>query len=190
MTSEPALETTPAAVHATVAAPVPERYPGPRRPATDAERRALASTTRLRILRICLDDPQTNREIAQRLNSNPATVLHHVRTLVATGFLVALPARRGTRGAREVPYLATGKSWFMDVGPMPRDVLLATFLEEVSVVGETNLDSSRIGLRLPEDEWNTFQERLHTLLDEYARRPSTPHARRWSVYIGMHPEEV
>lgn len=170
--------------------PTVERYPGPRRTATDAERRALASTTRLRILRACLDEPMTNRQIAQRLASNPATVLHHVRTLVASGFLAALPARRGSRGAREVPYLATGKSWYMDVGAMSRDVLLATFLEEVAVVGESRLNSSRIGLRLSEAEWEEFTARLHGLLDEYAHRPSTPGAPRWSVYVGMHPEEA
>ncbi|MDQ3455776.1 MAG: winged helix-turn-helix domain-containing protein [Actinomycetota bacterium] len=170
--------------------PTVERYPGPRRTATDAERRALASTTRLRILRACMDEPMTNRQIAQRLASNPATVLHHVRTLVASGFLAALPARRGSRGAREVPYLATGKSWYMDVGAMSRDVLLATFLEEVAVVGESRLNSSRIGLRLSEAEWEEFTARLHGLLDEYAHRPSTPGAPRWSVYVGMHPEQA
>lgn len=170
--------------------PTVERYPGPRRTATDAERRALASTTRLRILRACMDESMTNRQIAQRLASNPATVLHHVRTLVASGFLAALPARRGSRGAREVPYLATGKSWYMDVGAMSRDVLLATFLEEVAVVGESRLNSSRIGLRLSEAEWEEFTARLHGLLDEYAHRPSTPGAPRWSVYVGMHPEEA
>src|SRR3954452_12191504 len=94
---------------------------GPRRPATDAEARALASAVRLRILRLCYSEALTNKELAARLGRNPATVLHHVRTLVDTGFLEALPARRGTRGSREVPYRATGKSWLMDVDdrPMP-----------------------------------------------------------------------
>ena len=167
-----------------------QRYAGPRRPATDAERRALASTTRLRILRACLSEAITNRQIAQRLGSNPATVLHHVRTLVATGFLVALPPRRGTRGAREVPYLATGKSWFMDIGRMTHDVLLATFLEQVAVVGEQHLDSTWMGLRLPADELEEFRQRLQDLLEEFRQRPSTPGAPPWSVYIGVHPEEV
>lgn len=166
------------------------RYAGPRRVASDAERRALASTTRLRILRVCMDEARTNRQIAQRLDSNPATVLHHVRTLVATGFLVAEPARRGTRGAREVPYLSTGKSWYMDMGPSPRDLLLATFLEEVAVVGEDRLNSSRIALRLSEEDMTEFGERLHEMLEDYARRPVVPDARRWLVYVGVHPEEV
>lgn len=163
-------------------------YAGPRRPATDAERRALASSLRLRILRYCLGEPRTNREIAARLGRNPATVLHHVRTLVATGFLVARPARRGTRGAREVPYLATGKSWFMEMEHSPHDLLLETFLEQVAEVGEAELDSTWMGLRLTEAEWDEFGQRLHELFEEYRQRPVSPQARPWSVYVGMHPE--
>jgi predicted ArsR family transcriptional regulator len=164
---------------------------GRRRPATDAEARALASAVRLRILRLCLTDALTNRELAERLDRNPATVLHHVRTLVDTGFLEVQPVRRGTRGSREVPYRATGKSWLMDVGdrpPPPRDAMLAAFLEEVAGVGERRLESSRLGLRLPPGQLAEFRERLHALLDEYARRPADPDGERWSVYIGMHPE--
>src|ERR671938_1444951 len=118
---------------------------GEKRKATDAEARALASALRLRILRLCLGEALTNKEIAARLGRNPATVLHHVRTLVDTGFLAAEPERRGTRGAREVPYRATGKSWLMDVDDRPapsRDPLLAAFLEEVAVVGEDQLSST------------------------------------------------
>ena len=164
---------------------------GVRRRATDAEARALASAVRLRILRLCLDRALTNREIAVRLGRNPATVLHHVRTLVDTGFLAAEPERRGTRGAREVPYRATGKSWLMDVDdrPMPaRDPMLAAFLEEVAEVGEQRLESSRLGLRLSPADLAEFRERLHGLLDEYARRPQDPGAEHWSLYLGMHPE--
>ena len=87
-----------------------------RRPATDAEAKALASGIRLRIIRLCLDRALTNKEIAERLDANPATVLHHVRTLVATGFLVPQEERRGPRGTREVPYLSTTKSWQLSLG--------------------------------------------------------------------------
>lgn len=164
---------------------------GERRRATDAEYRALASALRLRILRLCLGAALTNKEIAERLGRNPATVLHHVRTLVDTGFLEALPARRGARGSREVPYRATGKSWLMDVDDRPaprRDPLLAAFLDEVAAVGEEHLQSSRLGLRLSAADLEEFRDRLHGLLDEYARRPADPSGVRWSVYLGMHPE--
>ncbi len=164
---------------------------GERRRATDAEYRAIASAVRLRILRLTLGEALTNKELAERLGRNPATVLHHVRTLVDTGFLEALPARRGTRGSREVPYRATGKSWLMDFDDRPaprRDPLLAAFLEEVATVGEEHLQSSRLGLRLSAADLEEFLQRLHGLLDEYARRPSDPSGPRWSVYVGMHPE--
>jgi predicted ArsR family transcriptional regulator len=164
---------------------------GEKRRATDAEARALASALRLRILRLCLSEPLTNKEIAARLGRNPATVLHHVRTLVDTGFLEALPARRGTRGSREVPYRATGKSWLMDVDDRPppaHDPMLAAFLEEIAEVGEQRLQSSRLALRLSPADLDEFRRRLHGLLDEYARRPVDPRGERWSLYLGMHPE--
>jgi predicted ArsR family transcriptional regulator len=165
---------------------------GERRKATDAEARAVASAVRLRILRLCLSEALTNKEIAARLGRNPATVLHHVRTLVATGFLAAQPVRRGTRGSREVPYRATGKSWLMDVDdlpPSPHDPVLAAFLEEVAAVGEQRLQSSRLALRLAPADLDEFRQRLHGLLDEYARRAPAPGGERWSVYVGMHPED-
>jgi predicted ArsR family transcriptional regulator len=167
------------------------RFVGERRPATDAEARALASAARLRILRLCLDEPLTNKEIAARLDRNPATVLHHVRTLVDTGFLVAEPVRRGTRGAREVPYRATGKSWLMDGAGragQDRDPALAAFLEEVAAVGEQRLESTRLGLRLSAADRGELADRLQALFDEYARRPADPDGEKWSLYLGMHPE--
>ena len=164
---------------------------GEKRRATDAEARALASAVRLRILRLCLSEALTNKEIAERLGRNPASVLHHVRTLVDTGFLAAEPVRRGTRGSREVPYRATGKSWLMDIDDRShgaRDPMLRAFLEEVAAVGEVRLQSSRVGLRLSAPDLEEFRTRLHGLLDEYARRPPDLGGERWSLYLGMHPE--
>src|SRR4051794_17169207 len=114
----------------------------------DADARALASTVRMRILRLCLDEALTNRELAERLGRNPATVLHHVRTLADRGFLVAEPARRGTRGAREVPYRATGKSWRAASTPGMSRILIDTFLEEVALDDPQDVLTTRLGLRL------------------------------------------
>ncbi len=162
-----------------------------RRPATEAQARALASGTRLRILRLCLSEALTNKEIATRLQRNPASVLHHVRTLVDTGFLVAQPVRRGLRGAREVPYLATGFSYLVDLDDWPvrrPDAALEAFLEEVAAVGHEQLSSARLGLRLPPEQVEEFRGRLQELLDEFARRPMDPGGERWSIYVGIHPE--
>jgi len=84
--------------------------------ATSAEVRALSHPLRLRILALCTTEVLSNQELAARLHEQPATVLHHVRTLVRTGFLAADPPRPGPRGSTVRPYRATDKSWTIDVG--------------------------------------------------------------------------
>jgi predicted ArsR family transcriptional regulator len=158
-----------------------------RRPASDEEMRALASTLRMRILRVCLREPHTNKEIAGALGKDPATILHHVRRLVDTGFLAAQPVRRGTRGSREIPYVATGKSWTVS-SPVRHRVLLDAFLEEVALVAAENLDTTRLGLRLSPADHAEFEDRLQSLLDEFAARPDDPAAEAISVFIAMHPD--
>jgi hypothetical protein len=77
----------------------------------------------------------------------------------------------------------------LDDRPAPsRDPLLSAFLQEVAGVGEDRLCSSRLGLRLSPAELAGFRDRVHGLLDEFARRPADPDGEKWSVYIGMHPE--
>lgn len=158
----------------------------PRRPATDEEAQALASALRLRILRLCLDEPLTNKEIALALGRDPGSTLHHVRRLVRTGFLAAQAERRGNRNAREVPYLATGKSWQLDTPA--RRAMLDAFLEEAAEAGLGNLQTSRLGLRLTRTELLEFRERLQALLDEYARRSPHPDGEPWSVFLALHPD--
>lgn len=158
-----------------------------RRPATTAEAKALASTLRLRILRMCIDEPLTNREIAETLGRNPATILHHVRTLVDTGFLEATEPRRGKRGAREIPYLSTGKSWYTQT-PAIENTLLGTFLEELEQAPTEEVAMTRLGLRLPPEELEEFRERVHALLNEFAERERDPDADAWSVFFTLHPD--
>ena len=164
---------------------IPEPDRG-RRPATDAEARALASTVRLRILRACLGEPHTNKEIAEALGKDPATVLHHVRTLVDTGFLAAQPPRRGTRGSREIPYLATGKSWRME-SPAKDSAMLSAFLEEVALVPVEALDMMRAGLRLSHDRREELSQRFTALVEEYMADEDADGA-PWSVFLTIHPD--
>ena len=158
-----------------------------RRQATDEEARALASSLRLRILRICLGEGHTNKEIAGILGRDPASTLHHIRTLVRTGFLQPQPERRGTRGAREIPYLATKKSWRLSTPALDRS-MLEVFLEEVALVPAADVDTTRMGLRLPAAEMAEFRTRLGGLLDDFASRPEDPSAPAWSVFLTMHPD--
>lgn len=163
-----------------------------RRSADEAEAKAIASPLRLRILRVALHEPHTNKEIAERLGKHPATVLHHVRTLVDTGFLIEQPPRRGQRGSREVPYLTSGKSWFLDLADAQlvggKDLLLETFLSEVRELPPGSLSSTRLAFRLRPEDRERVVGRLHELLQEIAELPSDPEGDPWSVYLGLHPE--
>ena len=162
-----------------------------RRPADEAEAKALASPLRLRILRAALHEPRTNKEIAEALGRNPASVLHHVRTLVDTGFLVEQPRRRGQRGSRELPYLASGKSFYLETGEPGvgrQDLILATFLEEIGHLPPGGLQSSRLGFRLAAEDRERVLARFHDLLTEVAAMPSDPEGEPWSLYLAFHPE--
>lgn len=158
-----------------------------RRAATEAESKALASAVRLRILRICLDEPRTNAEIAARLERAPGSVLHHVRTLVDTGFLQALPSRRGVRGSRPVPYRATRKSWVLEEhrsGP----AMIEAFEHGVAGLDGKDLTVSRLGLRLGIVAHAELLDRLDEVLQDFAARPSDPGGRPFSVLVAVHPD--
>src|SRR5690349_16485733 len=118
-----------------------------RRPATEAEARALASSLRLRILRLCLDRSLTNKEIAERL---------------------------GARGAREIPYRATGKSWTVDVHETGvagnREALIEAFLDEVRLVDQRETQLGRLGIRVDKEQLQELQQRMAALLDDFAAR--------------------
>jgi len=163
-----------------------------RRAATDEEARAIASPLRLHILRLCLDTPQTNKQIAQALGRDPASVLHHVRKLVRTGFLVAEGERRGARGAREVPYRATGKSWVLDVLDEKQSrakgvALVQAFIEDARRVGLDTIDSTRLGLRLTPAEHDELTCRLAELFEEFIARESD--GEPWSLFLALHPDD-
>jgi len=106
---------------------------------------------------------------------------------VRTGFLDPQPERRGTRGAREIPYLATRKSWRLSTPAMDRS-MLDTFLEEVALVPAADLDTTRLGLRLAPAEMAEFRTRLGSLIEEFAARPDDRAAIAWSVFITLHPD--
>lgn len=157
--------------------------------ANDAEARALASGLRLRILRLTLDQPLSNREIAEALELNPATCLHHVRTLVDTGFLEALEPRRGRRGAREIPYRATGRSWYART-PAITTSMVDAFVAELGEVppDRTDVSMTRLGLQLPPEELAEFRRRLHALVKEFHDRPRDPDGEPWSLFLALHPD--
>lgn len=160
--------------------------------ATPAEFKAMAHPLRLRILRACLHDSLTNKQIADQLGLDPATTLHHVRTLLRTGFLAAEPVRTGARGALEKPYRATGKSWVLSYS-RPDDRLAAVLAsldaarDELVAAGPDSLvTNSRLGLRLSEADVGELTDRLQALVEEYAARPADRNGSRVGLSITLH----
>ncbi|MBB4967662.1 DNA-binding transcriptional ArsR family regulator [Saccharothrix violaceirubra] len=159
-----------------------------RRPATEAEAAALASAVRLRIIRLTGEVPLTNKELAERLDRDPATMLHHVRKLVAAGFLEALPPRPGNRGAKEIPYRSTGLSWRLSHDADPPSIaeaMLEAYLAEVAELPEGVMDQSRLVVRCDPGE---LKRRLRSLLDELAAEPDDPEGERLALYLAVYPQ--
>lgn len=167
--------------------PVPEAADA----SLEARAKALGSPIRWRILRLCLHEPRTNRELAALLDRNPATMLHHVRTLVDAGYLAPQEARRGTRGAREIPYLATRLTWTEDEQTSTSDVLVRTFLEEIEGLAPDDVGIMRAGLRMSRDELHEYWTRVAAIVkDLMARREAEPDVERtaWGVFMAVHPD--
>src|SRR5450631_4066753 len=167
--------------------------PEGRRPATLQEMRALASPIRLRIMRMALDCALTNKEIADLLRLPPANTLHHVRTLVDAGFLIAEPVRRGTRGSRERQYRATRLSWRIDTAEVDPSGLikrasLQAFLAEIDdIPPSTPFSTTRLGLRLSAERKDELVARLGDVLDEFENLPREPAGEAFAVFVAVYP---
>jgi DNA-binding CsgD family transcriptional regulator len=140
-----------------------------RRPATPEEAKALAHPLRQRIVRLCGIRERTNKELADRLERDPATVLHHVRQLVATGFLEPCEERVGPSGAREKPYRSTGMSWRLELDRHPdaTTVMVDATRDELAAAGPDAVQTSaRLVVRLPEDELAALVQRIRDVVED------------------------
>ncbi|MDQ0755636.1 transcriptional regulator [Arthrobacter sp. B3I4] len=161
------------------------------RPAQDpdddavAKGRALSSPVRLRILRLCLHQSRTNKEIAGLLGLNPASSLHHVRTLVRSGFLVAEERRKGKRGAVEVPYIASRKSWNTPVDNVA-PILIETFLQETRGLPPEDIEVWRVGVKFNAARREEMLGRLRAVVEEYIRLPADDDGEATSLMIAHH----
>lgn len=150
-----------------------------------AKGRALSSPLRLRILRLCLHQSRTNKEIAELLDLNPASSLHHVRTLVRTGFLLAEERRKGRRGATEVPYIASRKSWSTPVDNVA-PILIETFLQEIRDLPPEDIEVWRLGVKFNAARREEMLAKLRAVLDEYIALPADDDGEASSLMIAHH----
>ena len=164
-----------------------------RRAPTAAEAKALAHPLRMRILRLCLDQALTNKQLAEWLGKDPGTVLHHVRTLVKTGFLVPDEVRQGDKGALEKPYRATGKSWTLSLeeSSVPPGVdaqaMLDAFQAELAEAGPgAAAGFNRLALTLNKASREELESRVLAILDEFVTRPADPDGEPYGLLFAMH----
>ncbi|WP_025272483.1 ArsR/SmtB family transcription factor [Haloglycomyces albus] len=159
-------------------------------PATREQIKAVASEVRVRILQMCRRNSLTNKEIAVRLGLNPGTVLYHVRKLVETGFLEESEPRVGNRGAREVPYRATGLSWQLDfspsVAPGVSRAMRQAFIAQSEDVEEMT-SFSTFTAKLTEEQMQGLLGRVQEVFDEYVNlEDDDPSAKEYSVFFAAH----
>jgi DNA-binding transcriptional ArsR family regulator len=159
---------------------------------TEAQVKAVASSTRLRILRLCTDRSRTNKELADRLGLDPSTVLHHVRLLVDAGLLEATGVRQGSSGAYEKPYRSTGLTWTLSFGPIVEDdasgesVMVNAFRAELREAGpESIAEMTRFYLHLDHDALEQFIDRFKDLLVEFKDSDAERRDRGHPAYSGF-----
>jgi len=145
-----------------------------RRLTTIAEAKAMAHPLRLRILRMCSMQELTNKQLADKLDRDPGTVLYHVRQLTDVGLLETTAVRTGESGALEKPYRATDHLRLLESTPalsVPGGALapIQAFQEELAEAGPESVEKmSRMVLHLSPDEAEALATRLVAIFDEYA----------------------
>ncbi|WP_181012271.1 winged helix-turn-helix domain-containing protein [Streptomyces halstedii] len=160
-----------------------------RRDAAEVRASALASGVRLRIIRLTRTQAMTNKELAERLGRDPATTLHHVRKLVDAGLLEPQAARRGNRGAKEIPYRSNGLPWArgpQNEGPIA-EAMLAAFLSEAGELDMKDVGQVRFVLDLTPERREEYERRLEQLFEEFDHDAVAPETERTAVYIAVYP---
>ncbi|WP_285489286.1 ArsR/SmtB family transcription factor [Amycolatopsis taiwanensis] len=152
--------------------PARKQSPLPRRETTVEEAKALAHPLRLRILRLCWQQELTNKQLADRLERDPGTVLYHVRQLTEAGLLEQAPVRTGESGALEKPYRTKARSWWLDEPdrnePGAALAPLEALQDELRAAGPDSVRTFlRFAVHLSPEDAAELHQRIQAILDEY-----------------------
>ena len=94
---------------------------------------------------------------------------------------------RGARGAREVPYRATGLSWHTPV-PGISVVLLETMRQQLQGVDPEQIAVTWLGLRLNAEHRAELDARVQALATEFKDRGPDPDGDAYSLVMVTHPD--
>lgn len=163
------------------------------REATAAEAKALAHPVRIRILQALRGEVKTNKEIAQTLGTTPGTTLHHVKVLLDQGFVAIEEQRAGRRGAREIPYSATGKTRVLSFrngassSADVRDAILRSALDGYAAASSSDrFGETSFTLHLSPDRLLDFQQRFQELVAEFAQDEPGPGTDKFGFFGAAH----
>lgn len=146
-----------------------------RRMATVSEAKALSHPLRVGILNtLGAVGPRTVSELGRALDTNPGTVLHHVRALLAGGFIEAGSARSGRRGSTEMPYKTTDKARSLsfraqaDEGQSVGAAIMSAAVDGYySAASGNRFGESVFTLHLSSERLDDFRARLHAVAVEF-----------------------
>jgi DNA-binding transcriptional ArsR family regulator len=142
------------------------------------EIKAFADPLRLRIIRVLLERPATNQQVAHALGQPPARVFHHLRFLLNVGVIRLVDTRISGKNVEKF-YQAVARNFILrpdaDLLPEKRIAALGVGLDELrhSVLASAaawERDSPRIlcrVARLAPDRLEAFEAKLHALIREY-----------------------
>lgn len=120
----------------------------------------------------------TNKQLAVRLDTEPGTVLPHVRMLVEAGFVEPAPVRTGASGALEKPYRSTGKTWWLDdplagAAPDVRFAPIEAAMADTRAAGPDALATyATFTLHLSDEDVAELDRRILAVIDEYVASES------------------
>ncbi len=163
---------------------------------TLAQQRAVSDPIRSRILGVLQNVPATAKQLAERLNSTPGAVGHHLKLLERHG-LVQIVARRQVRGIVANYYARTGRIMNFNAPMLAEDLdranILTTARDELAEMmaedrpwGDDEVHVMAYPhLQLSAKKAKALGHRLDRLIAELVATPNEPGESLYGVAIGM-----
>lgn len=163
---------------------------------TLAQQRAAADPIRSRILGVLQNVPATAKQLAERLNSTPGAIGHHLKQLERYG-LVQIVARRQVRGIVANYYARTGRILNFNAPMLAENLDRANILTTARNELAEMMDEDReweegemcvLGyphIQLSAKKARALAMRLNRLINELVATPNEPGQPLYGVAIGM-----